>query len=60
MEPDHDANYYRQKSEEYRIKAKETSEPRTKAALEAVAQEYARRVNEPNSATHREDCWRSK
>ena len=35
-----DAAYYLRKVEEYREKAKAVSEPRLKAALEAVAREY--------------------
>jgi hypothetical protein len=55
MEPKDDPNRYRQKSDEYRTKAREASEPRTRAALDAVAREYLRRANEPGSTEDRED-----
>lgn len=50
MAPKYDAGYYHQKSKEYWIKAREASEPRIKAALEVVAEEYFRLANEPDSA----------
>ena len=45
-----DASHYLKKSEAYRIKARESADPRIRAALEAVAREYVRRANESDSA----------
>jgi len=44
-----DAKYFRQKFEEYQVKAREASDPRVRMALEAVAREYLRRANELDS-----------
>ena len=45
-----DAAYYLRKAEEYREKAKVVSEPRLKAALEAVAREYVAMARELDSS----------
>jgi hypothetical protein len=51
MEHDHEASHYREKSEEYRSKAGQTTDLRVRLTLEAVAREYSRRANEVEWAT---------